>query len=347
MSGMRTRGIAILLVVLVLSACGGGSEEPVPSEPSGPPSVAAGDCLDTGAGARGLTSKTLVSGLVVDCAEPHATEILEVQDIPEDLTVDDTATLEYREGLNEAVGYPVSRADDELREWVLMTCAESLGRAAGLDAIELDRERAVEDFVVFDVSRTISIGYEFPEESWEERPRVVCAARYTEPRDLGQDPETATGVNVEGSLIKTYLTQDFPVDQRQCVARTAEGAAVTGDCERPHYAEMFFGFDADAILDDSTIATIEQDPTALPDEVYVELNELCTGALVDVIGRGYDEDAVTGYAELRSGWINTDAWFRTIYCGVQPVDSDRFDLGPGSLVGSGDGEVTLVPLKDT
>lgn len=348
MSGMRTRGIVALLVVLVLSSCGGASDDSAPPpEPSGPPSVATGDCLDTGAGARGLTPKTLVSSLVVDCAEPHATEVLQVQDIPDDLTVDDTATLEYREGLNDAVLYPVSRADDELREWVLNTCAESLGRLEGLDAIELDRERGVDDFVALDASRTISFGFEFPEESWEERPRVVCAARYTEPRELGEDPETSTGVDVEGRLIETYLTPDFPVEQRQCLTRAADGALVGGACDRPHYAELLFAFDADAILDDATIDVIAQDPLAVPDEVYAELDDLCTGALVDVIGRGYDEDAVTGYAELRSGWTNTEAWFRTIYCGVQPVESDSVDLGPGSLVGLGDGEVPLVPLKAT
>ncbi len=347
MGGMRTRGIVVLLVVLVLASCGGASEEPTTSpEPPGPPSVATGDCVDSGAGSRGLTPKMVVSGLVVDCAEPHSLEVLEVQDIPDDLAVDDTATLEYRDGLVDTVLNPVSRADDEISEWVLNTCAESLGRVAGLDAIELDRDRGVEDFVVFDASRTIAFGFEFPEESWEERPRVVCAARYTEPRSIDVSSDEAKAVDVEGRLIEAYLTPDFPVGDRLCLAPNAEGTLVTGDCTRQHYAELLFAFDADAVLDESTIAAIEQDPTAIPDEVYDELDELCTGALVDVIGRGYDEEAVTGYAQLRAGWTSS-SWFRTIYCGARPVDSQSLDLGPGSLVGLGDGEVPLAPVKTT
>lgn len=342
---MRTRGIVVLLAGLVLASCGAGSEEPAaPPEPSGPASVATGDCVDSGAGSRGLTPKMVVSELVVDCAEPHALEVLEVQDIPDDLTVDDTATLAYRDGLLDAVLNPVSRADDELADWVMTTCAESLGRAAGLDVIELDRDRGVEDFVVFDASRTITFGFEFPEESWEERPRLVCAAQYTEPRGVGDPTDRVRSIDVEGSLVEAYLTPDFPVADRLCLAPDAGGTLVTGDCTRQHYAELFFAFDADAVLDAETVATIEQDPTAIPDEVYDRLDALCTGALVDVIGRDYDEDAVTGYAQLRSGWTS-DSWFRTIYCGARPVESATMDLGPGTLVGLDDGEVPTVPIK--
>lgn len=345
MRRMRTRGIVVLLAVLVLASCGGESEEPKPpEEPPGPPSVATGDCIDSGVGSRGLTPKMVVSDLVVDCAEPHSIEVLEVQDVPDDLTVDETATLAYRDGLLDTVLNPVSRADDELADWVMTTCAESLGRAAGLEAIELDRDRGVEDFVVFDASRTISFGFEFPEESWEERPRLVCAAKYTEPRGIGDPTDRARSVDVEGSLIEAYLTPDFPVGDRLCLTPDANGTLVTGDCTRQHYAELLFGFDADAVLDADLIAEIEQDPEGISDEVYAELDALCTGALVDVIGRDYDEDAVTGYAQLRSGWTN-DSWFRTIYCGAVPVDSANLDLGPGSLVGLGDGEVPLVPIK--
>ena len=342
---MRTRGIVVLLALLVLASCGTGSEEPAPPpEPSGPASVATGDCLDSGAGSRGLTPKMVVSTLVVDCAEPHALEVLEVQDFPDDLTTDETATLEYRDGLLDAVLFPDSSADDDLAEWVMSTCAESLGRAAGLEVIELDRDRGVEDFVLFDASRTISFGFEFPEESWEERPRLVCAAKYTEPRDIGDGTDRARSVDVEGSLIEAYLTPDFPLEDRFCLTPSADGTLVTGDCTRQHYAELFFAFDADAVLDAETVATIEQDPAAVPDEVYDRLDALCTGALVDVIGRDYDEDAVTGYAQLRSGWTN-DSWFRTIYCGAHPVESATMDLGPGTLVGLDDGEVPLMPIK--
>ena len=342
---MRTRGIVVLLAVLVLASCGGGSEDPAaPPEPSGPASVATGDCLDSGAGSRGLTPKMVVSTLVVDCAEPHALEVLEVQDFPDDLTTDETATLEYRDGLLDAVLYPESRSDDDLAEWVMTTCAQSLGRAAGLDVVELDRDRGVDDFVVFDASRTITFGFEFPEESWEERPRLVCAAQYTEARDIGDATAGLRSVDVEGSLIEAYLTPEFPVDERFCLTPSADGTLVTGDCTRQHYAELFFAFDADAVLDAETLATIEQDPTAVPDEVYDQLDALCTGALVDVIGRDFDEDAVTGYAQLRSGWTS-DSWFRTIYCGARPVESASMDLGPGTLVGLGDGEVPLVPIK--
>lgn len=345
MSRMRFRGIVVLLVVLVLTSCGGGSPEPEASpEPSGPPSVATGDCVDSGAGSRGLTPKMVESSRVVDCAEPHSLEVLDVQDIPDDLVVDDTATLEYRDGMLDAVLNPVSRADDELAEWVLSTCAESRGRVPGLDAIELEGERGVEDFAVFDASRTITYGFEFPEESWEERPRLVCAAKYTEPLDPSDEAYAARAVDVRGNRIQTYLTPDFPVDERYCLASEADQTLVPGDCKRPHYAELVFSFDADAVLDDGTIAAIEEDPTAIPDEVYAELDALCTEALDDVIGPGYDEDAVTGYSEIRSGWTSY-AWFRTIYCGAVPVDSATFDLGPGSLVGLGDGEIPLVPIN--
>lgn len=344
MTGMRTRGIAVLLLLLVLVSCGGGSDEPeAPPEPSGPASVAAGDCLDSGAGSRGVSPTMVVSSLVVDCAEPHSLEVLEVQDIPEDLTVDETATLEYRDGLVATVTDPVSRADDELAEWVLTTCAESRGRAAGLEVIELDGERAVEDFAAFDASRTISYGFEFPEESWEERPRLVCVAKYTEPLDPGDEASAARAVDVKGNRIQTYLTPDFPVDERYCLASEVDDTLVAGDCKQPHYVEFLFSFDADAVLDDGTIAAIEQDPTAIPDDVYDELDALCTGALDDVIGPGYDKDAVTGYGEIRSGWTS-DAWFRTIYCGAAPVDTENLDLGPGSVVGLGDGEIPLVPI---
>lgn len=344
MSGMRTRGIAILLVVLVLSACGGGSEESAPPEPSGPPSVAAGDCVDSGVGSRGLTPKMVESTRVVDCADPHSLEVLDVQDIPDDLTVDDTATLEYRDGLLDTVLDPVSRNDDELAEWVMETCAESRGRVPGLDVIELDGERAVEDFAAFDASRTITYGFEFPEESWEERPRLVCAAKYTEPGDPGENAGAARAVDVKGNLIQTYLTPDFPVDERYCLAAQADDSLLPGDCKRPHYAELMFSFDADAVLDDGTIAAIEQDPTAIPAGVFEELDALCTEALDEVIGPGYDEEAVTGFAQIRSGWTSY-AFFRTIYCGAVPVDAATLDLGPGSLVGLGDGEVPLVPVK--
>ena len=344
MSGMRTRGIAILLVVLVLSACGGGSEESAPPEPSGPPSVATGDCVDSGVGSRGLTPKMVESTRVVDCADPHSLEVLDVQDIPDDLTVDDTATLEYRDGLVDTVLDPVSRNDDELAEWVMETCAESRGRAAGLDVIELDGERAVEDFAVFDASLTITYGFEFPEESWEERPRLVCAAKYTAPDGDGDNADAARAVDVKGNLIQTYLTSDFPVDERSCLAAEPDDSLVPGDCKRPHYAELMFSFDADAVLDDGTIAAIEQDPTAIPAEVFEELDTLCTEALDEVIGPGYDEEAVTGFAQIRSGWTSF-AYFRTIYCGALPVDAATLDLGPGSLVGLGDGEVPLVPVQ--
>ncbi|GAA1748749.1 hypothetical protein [Aeromicrobium alkaliterrae] len=344
---MRTWGIAVLLtVVVVVAGCGGGSSDPSPSTsptPDEAPSVAVGDCLDAGAGESGLTPEMLESSLVVDCAEPHAVEVLAVEPLPEDLTSKGVATLEYRDTLLDLVQDPRSNRQRELSDWVWQTCSDAYATAAGLDAVRVDRQKAVKDFVITDASRTASLAFDFPEESWEDEPRLVCVNRYTEPRAVRDDPARADALDVEGTPFADYLSPDFPVDMRLCLELDDGGVLVTGDCTRQHYVELFFAFDADTVLDDELLETIEATTTSLSLDTYLALDELCTSALGDVIGRGYDADAVTGYAQLATGWAD-GAHYRTIHCGVRPVDSGTFDLGPGSIVGIKDGEIPLVPI---
>ncbi|MFT4298395.1 MAG: hypothetical protein QM597_01985 [Aeromicrobium sp.] len=340
----RSAAALTVVAVLTLSGCGGSDPRPQPSpSPDEPASVAAGDCIDAGEGKRGVASAVVSTENVVDCDEPHTIEILAVEDFPDDLVEDDTPTEEYRESLDDRLFYPENDLEEDLRSWIRDTCAVEFGAVEGLDDIEMEGEQAVEDFSIVPMSLSIASGYEFPDESWAERPRVVCLSRYTEQRELSESADSQRSVEVTGQLAGSFLTEDFPDDLRYCVNRSATDQSLSPtDCERDHRIEYVYAFDADAVLPDELIAAIEADPANPGEATMTALAVVCAQGLPEAVGDAYDEDVVAPAAAIGSGWTSSGWWYRRVACGIEPVDPAS-NLGGGSIIGAD--EPDLAPAR--
>ncbi len=353
---MRTKlgaASAAILLALTMAACGGddsGGKKDEPKKDAAPASIEAGDCIDVGNNDPSQEDDAAYSTEnVVDCEDVHQFEVLAVEDVPEDLVTDDLATEDYRLELDDTI-HDLEADDDlvDINAWSVETCNNAFAEATGLDAIEIDGQKAGDDFSVLAATSGVSSWLVYPVESWEERPRISCLARYSELSD-DRNPSEADLVDIDGGfLIGDFLSSDFSEDFRQCATFDVEDNFLPVSCSDAHYQEYGFTFDATDLVDQGLRDRITEAGVlgiSLSDEDYAILDDLCVQGLEVIAGEGVDTDVVTGLAEPGGGWDPEGAaranW---VICSVTPVDAANFDLPGGSVFGIGDAEIELVPF---
>ena len=162
-----------------------------------------------------------------------------------------------------------------------------------------------------------------------DRRQVVCTARTKVP------VQSASG---GGLLLSVAKTSAFPVELRACRAYNSNRSAVAdASCSGRHVSEMLFTFEADKVLGRKFVADIVRDPTA---ERFDQLDRVCTRALPQLLGKGFDKQ-LRGFGSVARRWTGVS---KPVRCDVGPIRFRTTDLPPGSLVGTQEIDVKLVPI---
>lgn len=266
------------------------------------PAIKPGTCLAKQADDGARRAPDLTS--VVPCTSPHRFEVYNVVGLPD---------------------------GEDLGERAQRRCAISLLRYTGYDALKVNGKNA-EAVGLGPAMRGVDapLYAVAPRTPWQDdRRQVVCMARMNVP------VQAASGDDLLLSIAKT---SDFPVALRACRAYDADRRAVAdAPCTRRHVSELLFTFEADKALGRKFVEAIVRDPAA---ERFDRLDDVCTKALPQLLGKGYDKQ-LRGFGSVARRWTDES---KPVRCDVGPVEFRVNDLPAGSLVGTNGVNVKLVPI---
>ena len=347
---MKTPAILLLLFGLVLTGCGGGD-----SNPKTTPDVQAGTCVAKEIDDEDDKAPDLNS--VVDCSKPHVYEITDVIDLPDAALSGktdeeklanrkDLATTESDEGEENSAQF------DAYTAFAFPACRAALTTATGYDGIAVDGVDAKEAGLMPLLGGQIQPLWfnVMPKEQWLEGKRqVICSARYTEPapKDFDEDyPEDlpTKPVSSENSkpLLAAASSSSFPVVFRWCTTWDEKEKNVNVGCDKQHYSENLFQFNAIEVLDQDFVNKIK--PKKATDAEYKELDRVCAKTLPQVMSKDFDQDGAKVRSQGFPGFQWTDD-YKTVVCDLVSVDSKTTDLGPGALAWTDARDVKLVDAK--
>ncbi len=284
---------------------------------------------------------------VVDCSKPHVYEVFDIIDLPASALAGSSRQerIDNRDDLALPSELPDDSAERQaFEEFAEAECAASLQNVTGVDELTLG-DASAEDARVVPALRGINAPWYtvMPEKEWlDGRRQVVCSARFEDPEHTGSGrTPSKPHVSADASMLITKVDgQALPVAFRQCRAyddaRQEVGAA---SCAEPHVDEALFYFEADGVFDPKFISSLVKRPTA---KKYDRFDEVCTDALAELVGPGYDDQAVRGFGSVARRWTKNN---KTVRCSVGAIEFRETDLAPGSLVGIGDQEIELVPAR--
>lgn len=338
------RGIALIVAGLILAGCDGESPSPKPSAtiPAAKPIPEAGQCLarevpDLDDFAPDLESR-------VDCTEPHIYEVTAVIDVPARLVKGKTPKERVAQR-NE-----LAKLDDDDADRLAFSkysgeqCGVAAARALGVSSLEImgtSAEEARVNVWMRDASSWINV---LDAGNWAKgNTKLLCTIRYNEHQTDGSDREELPdpeSIRSQSSdpVLRSFLTQDFPLRHRQCVALKGSRELTPLSCDKQHQGEMIFSFDARPVLGTTFVESFG--PGEPSKKQTRMLNQPCIDALPSFLGADYDEDLTAVAQRGGAGWVAQGDFYPTV-CVVVARDS-ALDLPPGSLVG-GAKQVDLVP----
>jgi hypothetical protein len=247
-----------------------------------------------------------------------------------DLTSIVACTSEHRYEVYDVIQLRENRRLEELAQ---RRCATSLLRVTGYDNVKVNGKTAAAAGVTPALRGIEAPQFAaMPEQALVSgRRQVVCTARTTVPVRSG-----GTG----GQLVAAAKTSAFPVALRRCRAYDEDRRNVREvSCSRRHVSELLFFFDAGKAFGRRFVADIVRAPTA---EKFDQLDRACTRAASLFLGKGFDPKRLRGFGSVARRWTSEGTPVR---CDVGPIEFRTTDLPPGSLVGSQDNPVKLVPFK--
>lgn len=309
--------LGLLAAALLLGGCGSsdaddaGASEATSDGPSASPSEetgpqAATDRCYAEAGSDGPDYST-----AVDCSEPHVGEVFGVLDVPADLPEERSLYVEDRE------------AAARWADWGDDACAIALTSATGGD--ERNEVMGLPEGTVNVPDWEGTFSYSLvTEEEWDAGAhQTVCTARQNEDEPLA------------GEFVAGAVTEDRDPALAIC-AGYQDGASAFVDCDEPHYSELAFRYDAQALGEDFLADLDPADPTGAQ---YEEMDALCASTEELLLGQERDDLKVMSSLPGTFG----EGGYSLVSCGVQP--QDRTKDAVGSVLGIGDGELTVVPTQ--
>ena len=338
---MRTRGTLLLLILgLVLTACGGDTSEPKDSALD----LRAGTCIAKDVEDEGDAAPDLSS--VMDCTAPHVYEILDVSDLPDEAL---TGTSDKEKLANRA---ELARVDAEssarLDAYYAVagpTCQQATTKAAGYNDISMNGVSAVDAELYPMFGGRVSLAWVnlTPESLWLDGKRqMICSVRYVEAAaDPLTDPQAEPVTSPRDvPLISMASSRSFPVELRACTNfdRKTRITEPVG-CDQQHGSEGMFEFGAVAVFGEKLISGI--DPEHPTDAQMAPLDRACTEALADVMADGFDKSQIVGKAFT----LQWDDEYKSAACHLVARDFKKFDLGPGAIVWTDAKAVVLVGAK--
>jgi len=344
---MRIPIIAAAILLIGLTGCGSDSEKPKAAE------IKAGDCIAKDIADEDDRGPDLNS--VVDCSEPHVYEILDVVDLPKEALKGKTE----KERLANRTDLATTESDEDEQtsaEWDAYlkfgqrVCNSALRTMAGYDDIAVNGIEAEKAGVV-PVLGGQAQGPWFnvmPARQWLDGKRqIICSVRFTEPVPKDIDEEFPEDLDVKPvsskngkPLITTASSPGFPARFRQCTVFDAKEVSSIVGCDKQHYSENLFTFNADAVFDAGFMKGLNQNkPT---DAEYEAFDRACRGAFPSVMGKDYDKSKVrsSGFPGFRWG----DS-YKAIVCDLIAIDSKNTDIGPGAFAWSDAKDVELIDVK--
>lgn len=281
-------------------------------------------------------------GSRVDCTKPHIYEVTGVVDVPKRFLKAKTP----KELVALRKDFAKLTNDGELQkkfdEFAWEECWAADAKATGLSKLEFNGKSPSEvhlQLFLRDAPGWLNI---MDAGNWAAgNTKFLCMIRYSKHRDDGDfvDPEAIRSKSTTPS-IQAFLTKDFPLERRQCLARVVNGGLEPESCEEQHFGEMFFVFDAEAAFGAKFVESIG--PKAPTEKQLTKLNKPCIDSLSTILGEGYDNDLTAVADPGPNGWIAKGEYFPA-YCIVVARDGSM-DLPGGTLVGNAK-DVDLAPEK--
>jgi hypothetical protein len=339
---MRIPTVAAAILIITLAGCGGGSEKPQAGE------IKAGDCIGKDVADENDRAPDLDS--VVACSEPHVYEILDVVDLPKEAltgTTDKEKLANRKDLATLSSSDETSAQNDAYVEFAWEACGAALLKTTGYDQLSVDGVDAADALLYPALGQKIHSPWLnlTPKDRWlDDQPQVICSARFV--KADGYDSEGGGPVQPFSSkndkpLLSAFGTSDYPIELRDCSIFIKEDESKSVGCDKQHYGETLFLFDAESVFDEKFVKGI--DPDKPTDQELDELDRVCAEAFPSLMSEGYDTNKVRGKAFIGTEW-ETDV-YKTVGCELAAVESKTMDLGPGSFVWTDAKDVTLLDAR--
>lgn len=336
---------AILIAGLAgLAGCGGSDEKPKPDAAD----IKAGVCIAKDIADEDDRAPDLES--VVDCSKPHVYEILDVVDLPKEALAGttDKEKLANRKDLATFESTDDASAEKQAYiEFAVEACDAALLKTTGYDQLSVNGVDATDALLYPAMGPKIYAPWlnVTPKDRWlDDQRQVICSARFV--KGDGADPEGDAPVQAFSSkddkpLLSTFDTSSFPIELRDCNIFVKEDVAKPIGCDKQHYAETLFEFDAESVFDEKFVKGI--DPKKPTDKQFDELDRVCAEAFPSLMSEGYDKSKVRSKAFIGEQW-ETDV-YKAVGCELAAVKSKTMDLGPGSFVWTDAKDIELVEAR--
>jgi len=334
-------GTAAILVI-ALAGCGGVAEKPKADE------IKAGTCIAKDIADEDDRAPDFDS--VVPCSEPHVYEILDVLDLPKKALKGktDKEKLANRKDLATLASTDdeASAANDAYFEFAFEACDAALLETTGYDRLTVDGVDAADALVYPALGQKIASPWLnlSPKDHWlDDQRQLICSARFVK---NANDPEGDGPVQPQSSandkpLLSAIGSSSFPVELRDCNTFDKKDDSRPIGCDKQHYGETLFVFDAESVFDEKFVKGI--DPEKPTDKEMDELDRVCAEVFPTLMSEGYDKSKVRGKAFIGTYWETDD--YKTVGCELTAVDSKTKDLGPGSFVWTDAKKVELVDAR--
>lgn len=328
----------VLTLVVVLTGCAGDDEPKVTTDAD----VEDVTCVDEEIDDHGDTVPDLST--VVDCSKPHVYEVVGAFDLPKD-ALKGTSKKERIANRNDLAGVEGDETPEYAAyiEFAQDKCETRAREVLGFDDVTIQGVDAERARVLPSIDGIHAPWFSVtPEDRWLAGERqVICSARLTGPgsENSEEDPATKAVAAKDGKpLVSGVRSSSFPIGYRRCL--TGGKNLELGPCDKPHYSELLFIFNASNVFDDKMLKKV--DPKKVTDAQYKIFDKACTGALPQFLGDGYDRKKLKGNSEV-GGLAEDDTLI--LECHVKAVDPFAFDLPAGSLMGTDAKDVKLVDVK--
>jgi hypothetical protein len=233
-----------------------------------------------------------------------------------------------------------------------LPCSAGTLKMTGYDAIEVDGSEARE-IALEPLFSTIQIGAMnvMPKEQWLDGKRqMICSARFVEPlEDLKDqfsfDRELAPVSSKNGKpVLSAAGDPTFSAAWRQCTNFRDRGEAFNKPvgCDKQHYSESLFQFDAQGAVDDEIVDGIDPAKPGTEEQI-AELDRVCETAGTSVMADGFS-DRGSG-PDLRIIGMPGPEWgdgAKYIRCELVADQSSTKELAPGSLVWTDGSQAKLI-----
>lgn len=270
---------------------------------------------------------------VVDCRKSHVYEIVEVIEVPKQFLTGDTKADRRANRKELGTVKAESPLKTKYEQFASDRCGTETLKAVGLSKVGIGSKTADEAGADPVMGGALSWLNLTPTANWNDGDaKLVCSIRYTKrittTNDVGPKPVRS---KTELPAYADFLTEDFPVDRRQCVAYENRTERTLVPCDEEHFGEMFFSFDARKAFGDAFVKSVNlSDPHDLN---WAKISQICSDALPLLLGEDIDSE-LTAIAEAGAGgWDGTSDYYG-VSCLVAPKHPEEFDLPGGTLIGN-------------